>query len=184
MKIAYFDLDNSLADYEQAVLDGLESLRSPNEEITTSIIGRLPDHIFRRKCLITSSVDFWVNLKPIDLGFQVIEICKKIGYKIVVLTCTPKLNPNAATGKLIWSQKHLGKDIDFKLVSQKNIDFGHVLYDDFPEYMDGWLKTNPNGLGLVPSCSHNVNYNNNQTVKVNFENLDHVYNLLKEKYYE
>jgi hypothetical protein len=55
-KIAYFDLDNSLANYEKAVLQELESLRSPVEEYVSTVHGWLPDHIFRRKSLITASM--------------------------------------------------------------------------------------------------------------------------------
>lgn len=176
-KIAYFDLDNSLANYEKAVLQELECLRSPAEEYVSTVHGWLPDHIFRRKSLITSSLEFWVNLEPIPLGFEVLNICKEIGYKIVVLTCCPKTKPNAATGKLLWCQKHLCKDIDFKIVSQKNIDYGSVLYDDFPEYMDEWFKLNKDGLGLMPNHDYNQNYSRHNVHKVD-NNISFIKNIL------
>ena len=52
--------------------------------------------------------------------------------------------------------------------------YGKVLYDDYPEYMNQWIKNRPRGLGIMPSHSHNVDFQHPNVLKSNAENIEQV----------
>ena len=45
--------------------------------------------------LIKSIPNFWLDLKPIELGFKMLEICEKLGFTIHILTKGPIYYPAA-----------------------------------------------------------------------------------------
>lgn len=177
-KIALFDLDSSLANYNEAMLKKLESLRGPNEPIVTTVHGRLPDHIFNRKEMISMTPGFWINLEPIFMGMSVLQLCRNIGYRIQILTQTPKNKPIAAKEKMEWIHNYIGEDTEFHLTRDKGVVYGRVLYDDFPEYMNSWLEFRPRGLGIMPTYDFNENYSHPNVVKFDGSNIKEVENKL------
>lgn len=181
-KIALFDLDNSLVNYNDAMLAKLELLRAPTEPITTHVHGMLPDHIFNRKEMISKTPGFWIDLEPIETGMKVLQICRNIGFRIQILTQTPKNKPIAAKEKMEWIHRHIGEDTEFHLTRDKGVVYGRVLYDDYPEYMDSWLKFRPRGLGIMPTFSCNSDYNHPNVIKFDGTNVKEIEQKLIEAY--
>lgn len=160
--IALFDMDGSLADYTSALVRDLEMLRSPGEAPITAEniwdIEKQP-HIMTRMRLIKNQPGWWLNLTPLAAGMEVWDVCKRFGFKNTILTKGPKKHSNAWDEKLQWCQKHLGDDVEVHIASDKSLVYGKLLYDDYPEYMLGWLKHRPRGLGIMPVAPANMGFN-------------------------
>jgi len=153
-----WDMDGSLADYEGALVRDLNRLRSPQEsEVRRGTLWDLEkfDHIKARMDMIKSMPGWWLNLEPLLKGFAVYKIAKEIGFRNQVLTKGPHNRSQAWKEKVEWCAKHLS-DADICIVSksgdapQKAGVYGKVLYDDFPEYVEGWLIHRPRGLAIMP----------------------------------
>ena len=158
--VALFDMDGSLADYVGALARNLNMLAGPNEEnITADNLYALEQkaYIHNRMRLIKQQPDFWLNLEPIEMGMQALELAKKVGFDIHILTKGPKKIAAAWKEKVEWCQKHLG-DVDIHITSDKGLVYGKVLYDDYPEYMLRWLKYRSRGLGIMPVTMYNRDF--------------------------
>lgn len=159
--IALFDMDNSLANYNEALVRDLQSLRSPDElEITEENIWTLEKQpwLAARMKLIKNQPGWWEKLTPIQPGFDVLEWSKKLGFNIQILTKGPKKHSPAWTEKLQWCQKWIDPDVDLHITSDKGMVYGKVLYDDYPAYMLRWLAHRPRGLGIMPVTAFNKNF--------------------------
>lgn len=181
--IGLFDLDGSLADYDKAALSGLRLLSSPTD--TPLEIPRQADeepHLKARLDAITRQPDWWLNLEPIEMGFQVLELARKIGFQIHVLTQGPKTKPLAWKEKVEWCQKHLGSDVDIHITRNKGLVYGKFLYDDYPEYMLKWLEYRPRGLGIMPAKPDNKNFQHPQVVRWDGTNIDEIADRLQAMY--
>lgn len=180
--VALFDMDESLAAYTDTMLRDLASLQSPNEErITAENIWKMDrhPHIAKRMSLIKSQPDWWFNLPPLENGRLVLEICRRIGFDIAVLTKGPQNHAGAWSEKLRWCQKWLSRDIDVTITFKKQRVYGKVLYDDYPEYMAEWLKRRPRGLGIMPVTPANRNFVHPNVVMYNGpEDLAYIENCL------
>jgi len=183
--VALFDLDGSLADYVGALVRDMNLLASPEDEpITADNLYSLEkqDHIRNRMRLIKLQPNWWLDLRPIEIGVCALAWAKDIGYDIHVLTKGPKKASLAWKEKLEWSQRHLGiycGDIDVHITSDKGLVYGKLLYDDYPEYMDAWLKHRPRGLGIMPVTSYNKDYTHPNVVKWDGTNLEELTTALK-----
>jgi 5'-nucleotidase len=171
--IGLFDLDGSLANYDQAVLEGLNALKAPDEPPVADLRHAydLP-HIKARIELICRQPNWWFNLEPIPMGFQVLKLAREIGFQIHVLTQGPKTKPLAWKEKVEWCQKHLGPDIDIHITRNKGMVYGKFLYDDYPDYMLRWLEHRPRGLGIMPVNRANQDFRHPQVVRWDGTNLD------------
>lgn len=181
--IGLFDLDGSLADYDKAVLEGLFALRSPEEPVVEDVreAHKFP-HLQARIDLICRQPNWWLNLEPIPMGFQVLTLAKQIGFQIHVLTQGPKTKPLAWKEKVEWCQKHLGADIDIHITRNKGMVYGKFLYDDFPDYMLRWLEHRPRGLGIMPANWRNRDFSHPQVVRWDGTNLEEVAERLRAAY--
>lgn len=149
--IALFDLDGTLADYENAIRRDLRACTPPNTKIPDlhSKEGWVRDLIK----VIRSQPGWWKNLDRLEWGWEVLDIARDIGFDIQVLTKGPYRNPTGWTEKVLWVQEHLGSDVEIHITSGqegKGLVYGRVLVDDFRSYMNAWLKFRPRGLGVVP----------------------------------
>lgn len=178
--IGLFDLDGSLADYDKAVLAKLMILKSPDEPVVHDVreAFQVP-YLKARIELISREPNWWLNLEPIPMGFQVLEVAKAIGFQIHVLTQGPKAIPLAWKEKVEWCQKHLGPDIDIHITRNKGLVYGKFLYDDYPDYMLRWLKHRPRGLGIMPVNKINKDFQHPQVVRWDGSNLEQVSELLR-----
>lgn len=155
-----WDMDGSLADYEAALIRDLNLLRSPQEvQVERGNLWDLEkfDHIRERMHLIKNQPGWWLNLAPILKGFAVFSIAKEIGFRNQILTKGPHNRSRAWAEKVEWCAKHLS-EADICIVSknggesvpQKSGVYGKVLYDDYPDYVQGWLEHRPRGLAIMP----------------------------------
>ena len=85
--IALFDLDDTLVDYQGQLLRDLQSIASPGEPPIESIhlyAGDIP-YLEARRHVITSQVGWWRKLPRLQLGWDILEVAREIGYSIAVL---------------------------------------------------------------------------------------------------
>ena len=175
-KIALFDMDGTLADYDGQLIRDLKKIASPNEPPIDEVgMHTAGGYIEARRHMITSQVGWWLKLKRFELGFDIIEECKKIGYEIVVLTKGPSTKYSAWSEKVEWCNKHLKEYIKgVTITNDKGLVYGKVLVDDFPAYIEAWLKHRPRGLVIMPAHAHNKNYTNPNVIRYDGTNLDEV----------
>lgn len=152
-RIALIDLDGTVADYDSALKEQLELLRSPNEppyqdrytQLTNPASGGELPYMEARRKLITRQPGFWRNLKRLNLGFDVVNIARDLGFKLHVVTKGPHSNGPAWSEKLEWAREHL-PDATVHISGDKSVFYGRVLIDDYSPYFMAWLAHRPRGL--------------------------------------
>ena len=177
-ELALVDLDGTLADYDAALKESMAKLKSPDERDFFEWDRKAePEYLKNRMDLIRSDVDWWINLKKFKLGWDVLAILNELDFDIMVLTQGPRKNSNAWKGKVEWCLEHLpGVDID--ITRKKAGRYGKVLVDDFPEYVEGWLKHRSRGLVIMPAQKWNMDFKHPQVIRYDGTNLDEVRNAL------
>lgn len=149
-RVALIDLDGTVADYDASMAQHMQALQSPGETAYTDRLsdldgGREPSHIEARRKLIQRLPGFWRGLPRLELGFEVVDELRQLGFDLHVLTKGPKKTPNAWSEKVEWCQEHL-PDVSVTVGSDKSLVYGRVLVDDWPEYYEKWLDVRPRGL--------------------------------------
>ena len=114
------------------------------------------------------------------LGWDILEIVKSLGFKIMILTQAPRKNPNAWSGKKICIDKHFGEDFDVTLTRNKGLVYGKILVDDFPGYIEKWLEWRKRGLVIMPANESNKDFKNPQVIRYDGTNLDEVKKAVEE----
>jgi 5'-nucleotidase len=49
-------------------------------------------------------------------------------------------------------------DASITITEDKSLVYGRVLVDDFPPYVDRWLKWRKNGVAIMPAAKYNETY--------------------------
>jgi 5'-nucleotidase len=165
-RIALFDMDGTLADYEAALLRDLERMRSPYEPP----LQLSPDHdevswIAARIQAIKRTPGWWENLPRLHSGFQLLALCQEIGFQIHILTKGPRTSHNAWTEKLLWCQQHIDPGVNVTITFDKSLVYGRVLVDDYPPYVDAWLAHRPRGIAVMPETQYNRDYRHERAVR-------------------
>ena len=191
--IALFDMDGTLADYVSAMLRDLESMRGPKEPVITAkdLWHELATHNEARKDAIEKKLGWWRDLEPIEVGMEVVEIARELGFEVRVLTKGPNDVPHAWAEKLEWCQEHLDRHLEgmdeeekkkketkVTITRDKSSGYGRVLVDDHWQFMKGWLEHRKNGLGLMPRDSENEEDDHPHVRYYDSSNLDEVKELL------
>ena len=172
--VALFDMDGTLCDYNKGMKTDMDELKSPGEPDFGYNFRRVPPYIIARRNLVSSSIDWWANLPRFQLGWDVLEATKELEYRIMILTQGPKQHPNAWTGKKIWIDRELGENVDVTMTRDKGLVYGKVLVDDYPDYIDRWLKWRKRGLVIMPAHESNENYEHPQVIRYDGTNLEQV----------
>ena len=183
-RIALFDMDGSITDYNGAMRRDLELLRAPSEPALPENLWDLERqaHIKHRMHFIKASPGWWRRLAPIEAGLKVVDAARTIGYDINVLTKGPNRHPVGWAEKLEWCRDHLCDSDDVHITMNKGLVYGTFLYDDFPEYMTAWLKFRPRGLGIMPATPANEGYEHPNVIRYDGTNFDQVYDALVSAY--
>ena len=164
--VSLFDLDGTLCDYEKALIEDLNNLRSPDEPPCVGVPkDDAPEYLRNRANLIRSSADWWSELPIFPLGMSIWHLAGKLGYRRMVLTQGPKRNPSAWSGKKMWIDKNLGQDVDITITRDKGLVYGKILVDDWPDYIIRWLKWRPRGLVIMPASSSNEKFKHSQVIR-------------------
>ena len=173
--IALFDMDGTICDYDRGLFEGLEKLRAPEELIYRhSIRDDSPEYIRNRADLIRASESWWENLPRLQLGWNILEIAKKLDYRIMILTQGPRKNPASWSGKKKWIDKNLGQEVDITITRDKGLVYGKVLVDDYPKYIERWLQWRERGLVIMPANESNKYFNQKQVIRYDGTNLEEV----------
>ena len=170
-------MDCSLFDYQHAMTTALNAMAENESELITNEenLWHLDGNpvMKARQEEIKARKNWWRDLPPIQLGFDIYNHCKQLGYKIEILTKGPRKFPNAWSEKLECCQIHFGPKINVNVVSSKKYFFGNILYDDFPSYQSDWLKQNDSSWGIMPIYPSNRKYFHNRLVRLD-DNVDEV----------
>ena len=183
--IALVDLDGTVADHDQALLTSLQDIHGPNEPPITLEKWRdkslAPTYMFNRMQMIRSCSTWWENLPEIPAGMLIVDIMMSLGYRIVVLTQSPRRNPSASKGKIKWIGKHMPPGTDYIVTRDKSLTYGKVLFDDYPAYIDAWLAHRPRGLAIMPAFEYNKDYEHPNVIRYDGDNLADVVAALKKQ---
>jgi 5'-nucleotidase len=155
IKPCLFDLDGTVADHTGALMRDLAKIQSPTDPPISRHDESEPEWVKERKRLIRSQRNWWFNLEPMPLGFDIYHLARKIGFQINILTKGPWTCDHAWTEKVQWCRKHLHDDVKITISEDKSIVYGRVLVDDYLPYVLGWLMYRPRGLVVMPANSEN-----------------------------
>lgn len=168
--IALLDMDGTVADYEEAMRRDLDLIKAPDEQ-SFPIHGPYPDYIKNRMRIIKLQPDWWFNLPKVKLGFDLYNEVRRLGFKVHVLTKGPWKTSAAWSEKLRWCRKHLHPEVGVTITEDKGLVYGKVLIDDYPEYMERWLKRRPRGLGIMPVKESNEGFEHPNVIKYDGSNM-------------
>lgn len=164
--VALVDMDGCLCNYDAALARDMARISSPDEKPFDIRHHDLqPDYIKARMDLIRSTSQWWEDLEEIPSGMEIYKLLLDWGFRIVVLTQGPRLNAEAWKGKLLWCRKHLHEDADVIITRDKGLVYGKVLVDDFPPYIEAWLKHRPRGLVIMPDQPWNKKFHHKQVIR-------------------
>ncbi len=155
-KWALIDLDGTVADYDARMVEYQRKLQGPEEIPYSSRYKMLmePPHMEARRKMIQRQAGFWSGLKPLPMGFEVIEEMRLLGFHLHVLTKGPMTTVNAWGEKVEWCREHL-PDAIVTVTSDKSSVYGRVLFDDFPPYFEKWIDVRPRGLVICLASALN-----------------------------
>ena len=158
--IALFDMDGTLADYDGRLQRDLDRIAGPNDPpFNVYSNDPTPEYITRRRHVITSQAEWWENLEPLQSGFEIFDLCDELGFKNIILTKGPSSKPFAWSEKVNWCNIHLGSlPNGITLTHDKSLVYGKLLVDDWPEYIERWLKWRPRGLAIMPTNPRNIGF--------------------------
>lgn len=151
-RIALFDMDGTLVDFQGVLKAKLLEMKGPEEEFPEDL-WTMPDHWYARAQAIKKIPGFWSNLPKLQWGWDVLKICEDIGFDIHILTKGPTTGPRAWMEKVEWVRRHL-PDATLHITDDKRIAYGRVFVDDYWPFMEMWLRHRPRGLGVVNYPSH------------------------------
>jgi hypothetical protein len=178
--VALFDMDGSIADYDAAMRRDLRSMRAPCEPLildSDSMHDLEGEHRYleTRMRFIKSTPNWWANLPRIEMGFTIVTMASEIGYAVNILTKGPSSHPAAWKEKLEWcrAQPELS-EAAIHITMDKGLVYGTLFYDDFPPYMEAWLRHRPRGLGIMPVTDYNKCYSHPNVVKWDGINVEPV----------
>lgn len=185
--IALIDLDGTLANYDKAIRRDMALIRSPYEpEITGELVSfhksNMPPYMKARAQMIRSQPGWWLNLEPLEYGFDIIEVLRFYKFTLHVLTKAPHSVDGAWTEKVTWCKKYL-PNVDITISQEKGLVYGKILFDDWPPYATSWLEHRPRGLVIMIEQPWNKDFNHPQVIKYNGRNLsdidDRIINLIE-----
>lgn len=193
-RIALFDMDGTLFDYEGQMKLDLFKLVSPGEpdpmqfENLWEAMKEYP-YLEARAELIKNTRGWWRNLPRLQLGWDIYHLASAIGFCCHILTKGPRSKSQAWAEKVECIDHHFGDTMPIDIVSgesskgsNKKHRYGRVLIDDYPEYMLGWLKHRSRGLGIMPEQPCNKGFSHPNVIKYDGVDLSEIDPVLRAAY--
>lgn len=178
-KIALFDMDGTLFDHDLQLRKDMLSISSSNDievyKIDKDDLRNLEKThwIKNRIDLIRKQPGWWRNLPKFTLGWQIYEIAKEIGFCCKILTKGPRSKPMAWMEKVQCIHDHFGEEMPIDIVGKdKGGTYGRVLIDDFPNYLEKWLKYRPRGLAIMPAHDYNAGFEHENVIRFTGSDAD------------
>lgn len=174
-KIALFDLDGTLANYHGRMVQDLEKLRSPNEPVyTDDFQENAPAYLEERMELVKRQPGWWRGLDVLEDGMTILGSAVALGFEPHILTKGPFKTVSAWSEKVEWVRSNVDpfvKKIDptmpvrITITEDKGIAYGTVLVEDWPPYIERWLKWRRRGLVIILDRPYNQNFKHPQVVR-------------------
>jgi 5'(3')-deoxyribonucleotidase len=189
-RICLLDMDGTIADYAGQMERDLARLADPSEpQYKLNWNDRLPDHVWNRVEMIKNSKDWWLNLPKLEDGFDLVRAATNIGFEIHVLTKGPRNTKTAWTQKVEWCAEHLPENTNVTITQDKSLVYGRILIDDYPGYVEGWLKNRPRGLAVMPLRPWNKDFRHSNVIHYDqkayanqYGSLNQVYHKMQEQF--
>lgn len=170
--IALFDLDGTLCDYEGTLRRDLLLALDPDSAAHhflakgESLWDIEEDYPHAKRCmrLIKSVPGWWEKLPLIEHTATLLRLMLSAGYEVQVLTKGPAHNYLAWQEKVAWCRKHLPPEVKVTITEDKSLVYGKVLVDDWPEYIEAWLKHRPRGKVIMPAYPYNTHLANHPQI--------------------
>lgn len=153
-KIALFDLDGTMADYNKAIKRDLLKIIGPGEKLPADF-HKVDGHWEERIGLIRRQPGWWRN---IEAGRWVLAKALDMGFECHVLTKGPYSTTPAWTEKVEWCRAMLPDSVKVTITEDKSIVYGAVLMDDYIPYALAWLENRPRGIVIMPDQPGNQLY--------------------------
>lgn len=141
--VALVDMDGTLCDFHNQLERDLEKVLGDDRQKISAKTLREVEWLIRR------DGGWYRNLKPLPLGFQIVDLLKSIGFRIMIMTKSSKESKNAWSEKAAWISEHL-PDVDMMVTMDKGLVYGKVLVDDYPTHFLRWMERRPRGKVVMP----------------------------------
>ncbi len=151
-KIALVDMDGTLCDFRGALdRDVARVLNGRGEDV------KVPRCVIQEiEWLIRAQPGWYLNLKPLPLGFDILRMLQDIGFRIMILTKSSKESKNAWSEKAAWISEHLPSEVEVTVTMDKAGYYGRVLVDDYPNHFLRWMDRRPRGIVVMPTQAWNA----------------------------
>lgn len=163
-KIALFDLDGTLAEYEGAIRRDLKPLMGPGETMPDDLWNG-DSWIEARMNLVKRQPGWWRDLEPIEGCMRILHAALEIGFECHVLTKGPKKTTAAWTEKADWVEINCPEEVLPTITHKKDLVYGAILVDDYPGYIKPWLKVRPRGLAIMPDRQCNQGFSHPRVLR-------------------
>lgn len=189
-KICLFDMDGTLCDYDASMRSVLKDINPAGFVVPDNLHATEP-YLEQQMDMIKRTPGFWKTMSPITSGYAVYLLALECGFTNMILTKGPYKCAIAWMEKVEWCQRYCpeaGVTITHasKGNAHKGLVYGRVLVDDYPPYVEQWLKFRPRGLVLMPANSSNQNFTHPQVVKYsnNLSDNEEARTLIKSRLHE
>lgn len=176
--VALFDMDGTLFNLNDRMLEELRKMRSPHEpEINDPWLDE--EWLEARRKAIKRVPGFWRDLPKLQVGWDVLEMSQSIGFKTQILTKGPSSISAAWMEKVDCLRKHMAeRKYTITVTEDKSGQYGRVLVDDYIDYVEGWLKWRCRGLVIMPAHPWNEGYTHENVIRYDGSNKQEVYDAL------
>lgn len=152
-------MDGTLVKYEETLNFKLAEMAS-EQEINDGTYNdeRIP-YIKARQAAIKRVPGFWYNLPIYETNLNLMHAMVGLGFDVSILTKGPYKNSLAWKEKVDFIHDKIGSNISIDIVGEtKSKVYGSVLFDDYPDYVSGWLEHRPRGLAILPFKEYNKDF--------------------------